>query len=289
MNCPKITVVTPSYNQGQFLEETILSVIGQQYPNLEYIIMDGGSTDNSVEIIKRYEKHLAYWVSEKDNGQGAAINKGFSKATGEILGWLNSDDMYMPGALSYIAPRLDVARPELIFGNCLHFVNNQGSAYGSDVRDLSEKTDLILADYIIQPSSFWTREAWLKTGALDESLVFGFDWEWFIRAKKAGVVFKPEEKYLSLYRIHGEHKTGVGGDKRFKELAAIYGKHAGARYEKLFLRCDSRRSKILFSKKLIGRLKLTRVETQLLKAAFPNLFRGFKPDEVSAMMSMLNL
>src|SRR4030095_11846278 len=200
MSFEKITIVTPSYNQGRFLEQTILSVIGQQYPRLEYIIMDGGSTDNSVEIIKKYESQLTHWESEKDRGQAHALNKGFAMATGTIFGWINSDDFYLPGTLSFVAEQLDPHKPELLFGNCLHFVDNQPRAYGSDVRREHEKRDLRLADYIIQPGSFWTRESWLKTGTLDESLHFGFDWDWFIRAMKAGVAFKVEDRYLSTYR-----------------------------------------------------------------------------------------
>jgi glycosyltransferase involved in cell wall biosynthesis len=287
MNWPKITVVTPSFNQGQFLEETILSVVGQQYPNLEFIIIDGGSTDQSVEIIKKYEKHLTFWVSEKDKGQGAAINKGFGMATGDIMAWLNSDDMYLPGTFFHIVSSFKSTSPQLVFGNCVHIRENSSLVNGSDVGRRHSEMNLVLADYIIQPSSFWTRDLWIKTGALDESLVFAFDWDWFIRAKKTGAEFKPDVKYLSVYRIHGQHKTGVGGDTRLQELAKVYGRHAGDKYEELFLRCCSYRSKILSFTKWISRSRLSRHEGQLLKAAFPGVFRGFNQDEVRDMVSML--
>jgi glycosyltransferase involved in cell wall biosynthesis len=287
MSCPKITIVTPSYNQGQFLEQTILSVLGQQYPDLEYFVVDGGSTDNSVEIIKRYENQLAGWVSEKDRGQAHAINKGIGMSSGDLIAWLNSDDFYLPGTLSFVAEHLDSTRTELLFGNCLHFVHNQRASYGSDVLKEHKTRDLLLADYIIQPSSFWTRQAWLSAGPLDESLHFGFDWEWFIRAWRAKVEFKPQERYLSAYRIHGDHKTGIGGEERRRELASIYGRYAGESYERLFCRCCSARPQIALLRRWLGRFRLARFEASLLKASFPGLFRGFRQNEIGDMMTML--
>jgi glycosyltransferase involved in cell wall biosynthesis len=288
MNYPRITVVTPSYNQGQFLEETIRSVIGQGYPNLEYIIMDGGSTDDSVQIIKKYAKHLACWVSEEDNGQSVAINKGFSIATGDILSWLNSDDMYMPGALFRVASRLDIARAGLIFGNCLHFADGKRLTAGSDVRRLHREKNLLLFDYIIQPSSFWTRRAWQRTGPLDESLVFAFDWDWFIRAQKAGVTLIPDDKYLSLYRMHEQRKTATGADKRLRELAGIYSRHAGLEYARLFSRCCDQYRSLWFFKKWLRRFRLSEIEDVVLKAAFPHLFFGFNREVVRDIVDMTN-
>lgn len=287
MPYPKITIITPSFNQGQFLEETIISVIGQNYPNLEYFIMDGGSSDNSVEIIKKYERHITYWVSEKDGGQSAAINKGFNRATGSILGWLNSDDMYLPGALRYIAARLRVNQPELIFGNCIHFVDQTPRTWGSDVVANHERFDLTLCDYIIQPSCFWTQEAWHLTGLLDESFNFGFDWDWFIRAMKKSVNLRTDNKYLSMYRIHNTHKSGVGGMKRAVELAAIYKKHAGQGYDELFLRCYQHRSKLLFMRNLLQRYRLNKYEAEIFKVVCPLLFAGFDKNKVHNLAWMI--
>ena len=287
MNHPKITVVTPSLNQGRYLEETILSVLGQQYPNLEYIVMDGGSTDGSVEIIKKYRQQLAHWVSEKDGGQAAAINAGFARATGDILCWLNSDDMYLPGTLSNVASKLDPSKSELLFGNCLHLIENTSISYGSDVLRSHAQMNLTLTDYIIQPSSFWTRSAWLQAGALDESFDFAFDWDWFLRGRAAGLRFIPDDKYLSIYRIHKEHKTLNGGERRRKELVTIYQRHAGARYERLFSCCCRWRIAVSTVRKILYRLWLSRAAVAILKVIFPHLFHGFTRDEVRDVISML--
>src|SRR5690606_31772171 len=122
---PKISIVTPSYNQGQFIEETILSILNQNYPNLEYIIIDGGSTDNTVEIIKKYEDRITYWVSEKDNGQADAINKGLEQCTGEIFNWINSDDYLAKKSLYSIAiASIYNDNAKIIAGGCTHFTNH---------------------------------------------------------------------------------------------------------------------------------------------------------------------
>jgi glycosyltransferase involved in cell wall biosynthesis len=220
---PRITIVTPSYNQGRFLEDTILSVIGQNYPNLEYMIIDGGSSDNSVEIIQKYEQSINFWVSEKDTGQANAINKGFSRATGDILMWLNSDDMLMPNVLQLVAKKYLKNSNVLYFGNCLHFrlVGDALSSFGSNVSAGFKNNPLSEIDFIIQPSSFWSKEIWENTGLLRDDLHFGFDWEWFLRVEQKYPLI-PIEDCISLYRIHDSHKTGTGGLKRQQELLEIY-------------------------------------------------------------------
>ena len=126
---PTISIVTPSYNQATFIEDTIQSVLSQNYPNLEYIIMDGGSTDGTTDIIRRYEKHLAYWVSEKDHGTADAIRKGFERATGSILAYLNSDDIYLPGVLAAVSNSMRNSAAEVVYGNT-YWIDRNGQKLG---------------------------------------------------------------------------------------------------------------------------------------------------------------
>jgi len=233
---PKISIVTPSYNQGQYLEDTILSVLGQFYPNLEYLIFDAGSNDNSVEIIKKYKDKINFWVSEKDEGQADAINKGFLKCTGVILMWLNSDDILMPNILKFVAEKFIKHGSGIYFGNCITFKETYPSGFyanGSDVIADFNSISLQLADTIIQPSSFWSKDVWIKNGPLAENFHFGFDWEWFLRAEKNNIPFYPINKAISLYRFHDNHKSSTGGDKRQDELYNIY-KIYNPRFAKLF-------------------------------------------------------
>lgn len=224
MDYPKISVVIPSFNQGRYIERTILSVIGQSYPDLEVIVVDGGSTDETVEIIKRYEKSLTYWVSEKDRGQGHAINKGFRRATGSILAWLNSDDQYLPGTL------LDVARqmgptdePKALHGGCVHLYEGSSQAV-TDIAKVIPPGRLRVNDLILQPGTFWTRALWERTGEIDESYHYLMDWDWFIRAAEVGR-FVRSTSIFAIYLHHEGHKTGTGGEKRAREVLRLIEKY----------------------------------------------------------------
>ncbi len=219
---PKITVVTPSFNQAQYLEATMRSVLGQRYPNLEYIVMDGGSSDGSVEIIKRHESELAHWISEPDGGQANAINRGFARATGDILCWLNSDDIHMPDTLWRVAERFagHLEEPLIVYGNCVVFI--EGNPRGHiDTAQPHDPERLRRFDYLVQPSSFWTKAAWDKVGPLDPETHFAFDWDWFLRALETCRFQAEPGLLLSGYRVHAAHKSGSGGSKRQEEIIAV--------------------------------------------------------------------
>ncbi len=274
-NFPKISIITPSYNQEQFLEQTMLSVLGQNYPNLEYIIIDGGSTDNSVEIIKRYENKLAYWISEKDEGQASAINKGFERATGDIFCWLNSDDMFMPGTFSYIANQLDIMQTMLLTGSSIRYWETAEGLKTSSHTIVKDREELSLndVDYIMQPSTFWTKKTWGEVGKLNEQLHYTFDWEWFLRAELLKVQIKAVNHTMSIYRIHDNQKTFTGGDKRALEIISLYNQFSPeniAIFKKLIL--NKGRLNNLIAKVIKKILKTTNSQMQdvaLLKILFP--------------------
>ena len=221
---PKITIVTPSYNQGQFIEETIRSILLQNYPNLEYIIIDGGSTDNSVEVIKKYEPWLSYWVSEPDRGQAHAINKGFSMATGEIIQWINSDDLLTLGALAEVGYLASASPDHLIGGGCLNFdekgddviLINQGLSQGNLLRHW--RRDKFIYQ---QPALFVPYSAFARCGYLDESMHYCFDYEWTIRLLSfCRPVYTP--KKLARFRWHPNSKTVSQPNKFLDELNVVF-------------------------------------------------------------------
>ena len=180
---PKITIITPSYNQGSYIEETIDSVLSQNYPNLEYMIFDGGSSDNTVEVIRKYEKNLNFWVSERDNGQSDAINKGLRIASGDIVNWLNSDDYYEPNCLNIIGKQFENSNVSAVCGRSNLFKGARevvGESSGTDVyRNNLAKT--IGWSRIDQPATFFRKTALDQMGLLAVDLHYVMDKEWWIR------------------------------------------------------------------------------------------------------------
>jgi glycosyltransferase involved in cell wall biosynthesis len=221
---PKISIVTPSFNQGKFLEETIGSVLDQNYPKLEYIVIDGGSTDQSVEVIKRYEKHLAYWVSEKDRGQVHAINKGIEKTTGEIFGFINSDDLYLPGTFATVSAHFDQhPESEWVCGDTIIFGEGRGDELIETVVPKSAAHCLSWAYTAAQPGHFWKRE--LVAGGFDEAWPYDFDHDLYVRLLLAGHRCEHIPQAFARYRLHDASKTVAENHRQiaeFERSAEVY-------------------------------------------------------------------
>lgn len=227
MSDPRITIVTPSYNQGQFLEQTIDSVLSQNYPNLEYIIIDGGSNDNSIDIIKKYNRYISYWTSEKDNGQSDAINKGLAHATGKIFNWLNSDDYYEPGALNAIADGFASQPEKKIMCGYTHCFHHESFAtshtYRMGIRDTVAAS--VMNVEMNQPGSFYKMDVLQELGFLNPSLRYVFDSElWFRFLSKYGLqAFGYTDALIANFRLHETSKSiGEGFFEFYKEFLNIH-------------------------------------------------------------------
>jgi len=215
MSTPKVSIITPSFNQAKFLRRTIESVLSQDYPNIEYIIIDGGSTDGSLEIIKGFESQLAYWESISDHGQTDAINKGFAKATGKYLAWLNSDDVYQPGA---IAEAVEYCT----------FIDAQDQQIGLFPAAQTDY-DRLRRGYvhIPQQSSFFRGDLWEKVGPLDPSFYFAMDYDLWVRlAGEAPLVYLPGRLWAS-FRLHGDAKTITADDRCWPEMLRVHYREGG--------------------------------------------------------------
>ncbi|HEU4859387.1 MAG TPA: glycosyltransferase family 2 protein [Chitinophagaceae bacterium] len=218
MEFPKISIVIPSYNQGRYLEETILSVINQQYPNLELFIVDGGSSDNSLDVIRKYEKHLAWWVSEKDNGQSEAINKGFAKASGDIISWLCSDDLLMPGSLQLVATHFESASEKigLIHGSAIIFKAEKLEGINISTYQTPSKEAYLSGMVFPQPSAFFKRKYLDVVGHLNMNLHYGMDYDLFMRLSLV-CNFLPVKNVFSKYRMHDQSKSMAESNKFIKD------------------------------------------------------------------------
>lgn len=221
---PKISIVTPSFNQAQYLEETIRSVLLQNYPNLEYIIIDGGSTDGSVEIIKKYEPWLTYWVSEPDRGQSHAINKGFERSTGEIMAWINSDDYYTSGAFKRICEIFIIHTTQWVAGRTYLILSN-GELKDGRGEPKHDIRDWYFRCLYNQQGIFWRRYLWKKAEGIDETLQFSFDYDLWMRFVK----FQPFpfwiNEHLAYFRLQSQSKTNKDQDKFIEEDKRILRKY----------------------------------------------------------------
>lgn len=230
LELPLVSIITPSFNQARFLEQTIQSVLSQDYPKIEYFIIDGGSTDGSVEIIRAHADRLAGWISEPDSGQTEAINKGFARATGEILAWLNSDDVYRPGAISSAVDFLR-RHPEigLVYGDA-DYIDEGGHVIGSFPAARTDYRRLRRGYvHIPQQSAFFRARLWNMAGPLDPSFYFAMDYDLWVRiASISPIAYTPFT--WAGFRLHGDAKSMAEADRCWPEMMRVHQRMGGGRF-----------------------------------------------------------
>lgn len=242
MSKPVVSIITPSFNQAEYIEDTLKSVKFQDYPKVEHIVMDGGSSDGTVDLLKKYESsYNLEWVSQPDDGQADAINKGFKKAKGDILGWINSDDVYISkSAVSQLVNALTrYPNADLVNGRGIRL--EEAGKWNHPIKRRDHKlsySGLKQVASVLQPATFWYNYVWKDVG-INTELEYTFDWDFFIRAaKKYNIV--PISEFLIGYRWQGNNKTTQGGLKRAKEIRDVTGKYLGQdswQYQLLCIYC----------------------------------------------------
>jgi glycosyltransferase involved in cell wall biosynthesis len=238
---PLVTIVTPSFNQAPFLGAAIESVLSQDYPRIEYIVLDGGSTDGSVEVIRRYETRLAAWVSEPDRGQTEAINRGFGMARGEILAWLNSDDVYLPGAASQAVAFLQ-AHPEIgMVHGAAYYVDEAGVPVARfPSSDTNHKELRRGAPRIAQQASFFRSSAWKMVGPLDPTFYYAMDYDLWIRISAVTpLAFVP--RMWAGFRLHGASKSMTVASRCWPEMMRVHFRDGGSVFSILYAKYLVRR------------------------------------------------
>jgi len=229
MNNIKASIITPSFNQARYIESTMRSVLEQGYPLIEYIVVDGGSTDGSVDVIKRYADKLAWWVSEKDKGQTDALNKGFSHAQGEILAWLNSDDTYEPGVVAAAVKYLNEhPKVGMVYADT-NFIDENGRIIGrfpaaqTDYRRLRQGYV-----HIPQQAAFFRADLWRQVGPLDPDFYFAMDYDLWVRlAKLAPFAYLPGQTWAN-FRLHTSGKTIAADDRCWPEMLKVHYRDGGS-------------------------------------------------------------
>lgn len=226
----QVSIITPSYNQARYLEATMRSVLEQDYPEIEYIVVDGGSTDGSADLIRKYADRLAWWVSERDQGQTDAINKGFARATGDILAWINSDDTYQPGAVKEAVAYFQ-AHPEIgmVYGDA-NYIDEHGRVIG---RFPAAQTDYrrLRQGYVHVPqqSAFFRADLWKQVGPLDPSFYFAMDYDLWVRlASVAPLHYYP--RLWANFRLHSDAKTVAADDRCWPEMLRVHRRLGGSTF-----------------------------------------------------------